>query len=195
MHNAKDAFPTLAYLPSALEAGQDADVVLRMTEWEEFRALRPADLAPIVRERNMLDGRNVLDPDQWRAAGWQFRALGRSQWAGRPAAQQLDLGYEIGHRLQGRDAAFPGNLCFTRNSRYSKPRADRPRRAAGSFREDPANRVGTGGAVPYRASTNRRRACTSRAVGGAPLVIEQASMTGVPTQRKTRTFAKAAGAY
>jgi UDPglucose 6-dehydrogenase len=78
MHNAKDAFPTLAYLPSALEACQDADVVLHMTEWEEFRALRPADLAPIVRERNMLDGRNILDPDQWRAAGWQFRALGRS---------------------------------------------------------------------------------------------------------------------
>jgi UDPglucose 6-dehydrogenase len=78
MHNAKDAFPTLAYVPSALEACQDVDVVLHMTEWEEFRALRPADLAPIVRERNMLDGRNVLDPDQWRAAGWQFRALGRS---------------------------------------------------------------------------------------------------------------------
>ena len=78
MHNAKDAFPTLAYVPSALEACQAADVVLHMTEWEEFRALRPADLAPIVRERNMLDGRNVLDPDRWRAAGWQFRALGRS---------------------------------------------------------------------------------------------------------------------
>jgi UDPglucose 6-dehydrogenase len=77
MHNAKDAFPTLAYVPSALEACQDVDVVLHMTEWEEFRALRPADLAPIVRERNMIDGRNVLDPDQWRAAGWQFRALGR----------------------------------------------------------------------------------------------------------------------
>ena len=78
MHNAKDAFPTLAYVPSALEACQAADVVLHMTEWEEFRALRPADLAPIVRERNMLDGRNVLDPDQWHAAGWQFRTLGRS---------------------------------------------------------------------------------------------------------------------
>jgi UDPglucose 6-dehydrogenase len=78
MHNAKDAFPTLAYVPSALEACQAADVVLHMTEWEEFRALRPAHLAPIVRERNMLDGRNVLDPDRWRAAGWQFRALGRS---------------------------------------------------------------------------------------------------------------------
>jgi UDPglucose 6-dehydrogenase len=78
MHNAKDAFPTLAYVSSALEACQAADVVLHMTEWEEFRALRPADLAPIVRERNMLDGRNVLAPDRWRAAGWQFRALGRS---------------------------------------------------------------------------------------------------------------------
>jgi UDPglucose 6-dehydrogenase len=77
MTNAKDTHPTLAYAPSALEACADADVVLHLTEWAEFRDLRPADLDPVVRERNMLDGRSVLDPQEWRAAGWQFRALGR----------------------------------------------------------------------------------------------------------------------
>ncbi|MBO0841432.1 MAG: UDP-glucose/GDP-mannose dehydrogenase family protein, partial [Sciscionella sp.] len=77
MTNAKDAYPTLAYVPSALEACHDADVVLHLTEWAEFRTLGPADLAPVVHELNILDGRNVLDPDEWRAAGWQFRALGR----------------------------------------------------------------------------------------------------------------------
>jgi UDPglucose 6-dehydrogenase len=77
MTNAKDTHPTLAYSASALEACADADVVLHLTEWAEFRTLRPVDLDPIVRERNMLDGRNVLDPQEWRGAGWQFRALGR----------------------------------------------------------------------------------------------------------------------
>jgi UDPglucose 6-dehydrogenase len=77
MTNAKDTHPTLAYSASALEACTDADVVLHLTEWAEFRDLHPTDLDPIVRGRNMLDGRNVLDPQEWRNAGWQFRALGR----------------------------------------------------------------------------------------------------------------------
>jgi UDPglucose 6-dehydrogenase len=77
MGNAKDSYPTLAYSPSALEACADADVVLHLTEWAEFRALAPDDLAAVVRERNIVDGRSVLDPAVWRAAGWHFRALGR----------------------------------------------------------------------------------------------------------------------
>jgi hypothetical protein len=30
-----------------------------------------------VAERNIVDGRNALDPERWRAAGWHYRALGR----------------------------------------------------------------------------------------------------------------------
>jgi UDPglucose 6-dehydrogenase len=77
MPNAKDACPTVAYSPNALEACRDADVVLHLTEWAEFRSLQPEDLAAVVKERNIVDGRNVLDPARWRAAGWHFRALGR----------------------------------------------------------------------------------------------------------------------
>ncbi|WP_375478099.1 UDP-glucose dehydrogenase family protein [uncultured Jatrophihabitans sp.] len=77
MGNAKDSYPTLAYAPSILDACDDADVVLHLTEWAEFRSLQPDDLASVVRAKNMLDGRNVLDPQHWRAEGWHFRALGR----------------------------------------------------------------------------------------------------------------------
>ena len=77
MGSAKDTYPTLDYSPSALEACADADVVLHLTEWREFRELRPDELGAVVRERNIVDGRSVLDPATWRASGWQFRALGR----------------------------------------------------------------------------------------------------------------------
>ncbi|HET8582816.1 MAG TPA: UDP-glucose/GDP-mannose dehydrogenase family protein [Jatrophihabitans sp.] len=77
MGNAKETHPTLAYSPSALEACADADVVLHLTEWREFRDLQPDDLAAVVRERNIVDGRTILDPAAWRVAGWHFRALGR----------------------------------------------------------------------------------------------------------------------
>jgi len=77
MANAKARFPHLSYAPSTLEASRDADLVLMLTEWMEFRSLDPAELALIVRQQRIVDGRNALDPAAWRAAGWQYRALGR----------------------------------------------------------------------------------------------------------------------
>jgi len=74
---AKVAFPTLVYADSAVEACRDADLVLHLTEWPEFRAITPADLAGVVRRPQLFDGRNVLDLDAWRSAGWTARALGR----------------------------------------------------------------------------------------------------------------------
>lgn len=77
MGNAKNDYPTLAYTTSAYEACRDADVVLHLTEWQEFRDLDPEEFGEVVRARNIVDGRNALDPRTWRAAGWTFRALGR----------------------------------------------------------------------------------------------------------------------
>ncbi|MEV5141138.1 UDP-glucose/GDP-mannose dehydrogenase family protein [Streptomyces syringium] len=77
MDNARRLFPTLGYAPTALEACQGAHVVLHLTEWGEFRELDPAALAAVVAERRILDGRNALDADAWRSAGWTYRAMGR----------------------------------------------------------------------------------------------------------------------
>jgi UDPglucose 6-dehydrogenase len=77
MDNARRIFPTLGYAPSALDAARGAEVVLHLTEWREFRELDPAALGTVVAERRILDGRNALDPDRWREAGWTYRALGR----------------------------------------------------------------------------------------------------------------------
>ena len=74
---ARAAFPTLTYAESAIEACRDADLVLHLTEWPEFRAIAPADLDGIVSQRRSFDGRNVLDLDLWRSAGWTVRGLGR----------------------------------------------------------------------------------------------------------------------
>jgi UDPglucose 6-dehydrogenase len=77
MGNAKNDYPTLAYTVSAIEACRDADVVLHLTEWQEFRDLDPSEFGKVVSHRNIVDGRNALDAGAWRAAGWTFRALGR----------------------------------------------------------------------------------------------------------------------
>ncbi|MFD6758877.1 UDP-glucose dehydrogenase family protein [Streptomyces roseolus] len=77
MENARKVFPTLGYADSALEAVRDADVVLHLTEWREFRELDPAELAAAAASPVVLDGRNALDGERWRAAGWTYRAMGR----------------------------------------------------------------------------------------------------------------------
>lgn len=77
MENSRALFPTLTYSTSALEACAGADVVLVLTEWKEFRMLKPAALESVVRQKKVIDGRNCLHPDQWRTAGWMYRGLGR----------------------------------------------------------------------------------------------------------------------
>lgn len=77
MDNARRVFPTLGYADSALAAARGAEVVLHLTEWREFRDLDPAELGEVVSDRLVLDGRNSLDPERWRAAGWTYRAMGR----------------------------------------------------------------------------------------------------------------------
>jgi UDPglucose 6-dehydrogenase len=75
--NARRDYPDLDYAESAVDAAVEADVVLHLTEWREFRDMDPAVLADVVRRRYIVDGRNALDPQRWRDSGWHYRALGR----------------------------------------------------------------------------------------------------------------------
>ncbi|MER7501234.1 UDP-glucose/GDP-mannose dehydrogenase family protein [Nonomuraea pusilla] len=75
--NARKAHPELNYGESAVEAVRGAHVVLLLTEWQEFVALDPEQLGAVVATRRIVDGRNALDAEAWRSAGWHYRALGR----------------------------------------------------------------------------------------------------------------------
>ena len=75
--NARRVWPNLHYANNAEEAAAGADLVLLLTEWEEYRTIDPDELATVVAGKRMLDGRNALDPVRWRSAGWTYRALGR----------------------------------------------------------------------------------------------------------------------
>jgi UDPglucose 6-dehydrogenase len=77
MVNAKRVRPDLTFADSAFAAAADADLVVLLTEWNEFREIDPAVLGEVVAQRRILDGRHALDRDVWVAAGWEYRALGR----------------------------------------------------------------------------------------------------------------------
>jgi len=77
LDNARKAHPELRYGESAVEAARGAHVVLVLTEWQEFVDLDPEELGSVVASRRIVDGRNALNSEAWRSAGWHYRALGR----------------------------------------------------------------------------------------------------------------------
>ncbi|RZS44670.1 UDPglucose 6-dehydrogenase [Herbihabitans rhizosphaerae] len=58
-------------------AGKDADALVVLTEWPEFRSLDWARMAGVMRRPVVVDTRNLLDPDVPRRAGFTLTALGR----------------------------------------------------------------------------------------------------------------------
>jgi UDPglucose 6-dehydrogenase len=77
LDNARRAYPELRYGVNALDVAQDADVVVLLTEWDEFKEIDPEVMGEVVAHRRIFDGRHALDAIRWRASGWEYRALGR----------------------------------------------------------------------------------------------------------------------
>ncbi len=65
------------FAASAEEALEGADGAILVTEWPEFADLDWPALAGAMRSAVLIDGRNFLDPDAMRAAGFTFEGIGR----------------------------------------------------------------------------------------------------------------------
>jgi UDPglucose 6-dehydrogenase len=74
---ARRLHPDIDYRASIDETVEGAELVVLLTEWAEYRGLDPAVLRAAVAGATIIDGRNVLDAPAWRAAGWDYRVLGR----------------------------------------------------------------------------------------------------------------------
>ena len=79
MANARRTWPDLSYADTAMDAVAGAHVILHLTEWSEYRELDPVAVGAVAAVKRIVDGRNALDGQRWRDAGWAYRALGRPQ--------------------------------------------------------------------------------------------------------------------
>ncbi|QCB98541.1 UDP-glucose/GDP-mannose dehydrogenase family protein [Arthrobacter sp. PAMC25564] len=77
VNNAWLRYPQLRFEPSTRHALEGAELVLLLTEWDEYASLCPAAAGDLVRRRTLLDARNALDASAWEAEGWTIRGLGR----------------------------------------------------------------------------------------------------------------------
>jgi UDPglucose 6-dehydrogenase len=79
--NTRAVFPNIDYETDPYMAARDCDALIIATEWPEFRALDLEMLRKTMRTPVIADGRNVLDPEQARAAGFLYFGIGVSEQA------------------------------------------------------------------------------------------------------------------
>jgi UDPglucose 6-dehydrogenase len=76
-HGESKCAELLQLVDSADQAIQDADALVLITEWKEFRAPDWSRLAEKLRSRVVFDGRNIYDPEAVAAAGLSYEGIGR----------------------------------------------------------------------------------------------------------------------
>src|SRR5947208_3124521 len=67
----------LTYVASASEAAQDADALVILTDWDEFRSLDWCGVRSLTRNPCIVDRRNLIEPARMQAAGFEYYSLGR----------------------------------------------------------------------------------------------------------------------
>jgi len=68
----------IRYCDSVEELAADADALVLVTEWQEFRGLDLAKLARLMATPVLVDGRNLFHPETAQAAGFHYTGIGRS---------------------------------------------------------------------------------------------------------------------
>jgi UDPglucose 6-dehydrogenase len=85
------------FAATVLEAVDDADAAVVVTEWPELRDVDWEEAARLMRTRLVIDGRNLLDPGAMRALGFAYEGIGRpaSPFAALPETEERDAQAEL----------------------------------------------------------------------------------------------------
>ncbi|MDO8470606.1 MAG: UDP-glucose/GDP-mannose dehydrogenase family protein [bacterium] len=80
MNNAKRIFMDgIEYSQTPYEAAKDADALVILTEWNEFKDLDLEKIRALLRRPVVIDGRNIFDPSRMRELGFTYIGIGRAQ--------------------------------------------------------------------------------------------------------------------
>ena len=78
MENTKAIFPHITYGANAYEVATDADALVIVTEWNEFKNLNFERISSLMSRPLILDGRNLYDPERLRRLGFEYHSIGRA---------------------------------------------------------------------------------------------------------------------
>jgi UDPglucose 6-dehydrogenase len=81
MEQARKILPNVVYAADPYACAQDADALVIVTEWEQFRALDFHRLGNVMANKLLVDLRNVYRGEEITAAGFRYESIGRTQSA------------------------------------------------------------------------------------------------------------------
>ena len=76
-HSARKVLKNIEYVKNPYDAVKDADCLVIVTEWNEFRDLNKEKIKSLMKSPNIIDGRNVYDPDTMKKEGFNYIGVGR----------------------------------------------------------------------------------------------------------------------
>jgi UDPglucose 6-dehydrogenase len=75
--NTKIIYPKVKFVKRSLEAVDDADALLIITEWDEFKQVDLQKVKVLMKKPRVFDGRNIYDPAEMRKFGFEYYSIGR----------------------------------------------------------------------------------------------------------------------
>jgi UDPglucose 6-dehydrogenase len=102
MEKAKSAIPNITYCSNPYEAAEGADVIVIVTEWDEFGRVDWDRLRSIVEQPLIVDGRNVFAPGDISRKGFRYVSIGRVDASpdGPSVRENTDSSRRAGNRVQ-----------------------------------------------------------------------------------------------
>jgi len=77
MENARRIFPHITYCQSAYQTAEEADALVIVTEWREFKLLDMEKLGKLMKRPLIFDGRNIYDLERKQMPGFDYYSIGR----------------------------------------------------------------------------------------------------------------------
>ncbi len=77
MDTARNILPEVHFCRDAYQVAEGSDVLVLLTEWEEFRGLDLDRIKGLLKKPIVIDGRNLFDPEEMKALGFVYRGVGR----------------------------------------------------------------------------------------------------------------------
>ena len=77
MTEASKLLKNITFAKTAYEAAFEADALVVITEWHEFRGLDPRRIKQVMRQPRIVDLRNIFDPEEMRGLGFAYEGVGR----------------------------------------------------------------------------------------------------------------------
>jgi UDPglucose 6-dehydrogenase len=109
------AYPLVTLANDPLDAVEDADALVIVTEWEQFRHADWIEVHERMRRPWVYDGRNICDPARMAGLGFVYRGMGR------PQTEKIAATANIGLEPRRRARVLPQPLATQEDRRLAEP--------------------------------------------------------------------------